>query len=192
MKDNQNQKRINNIFDNPYLLRQLSEISVGVRKASDIEVQELNKRIHNNRKKVIFIILILVGLAFLLNMLAGVYGLILSFFFIINSFFSVNSDKLIGLKSFKDSKYLIIKCNIRNRDAQTKYSNDGISSKTELKILCKDLNNLYIDDFFPCNENTYRRCNQADIIVLKTNNGKAYINSFDRMWIDGTRIVKCN
>ena len=44
------------------LLKELSENSVGVRKASDFEIRELNKRICNNKKIALFIILIFGGI----------------------------------------------------------------------------------------------------------------------------------
>jgi len=71
-----------------------------------------------------------------------------------------------------DVIYLIMECTICEKN---KYD------RRRYEIRCKDVNELYIDDWFKCYSGTYMN-QKANIVIAKERKGRVYINSFDVLW----------
>jgi len=176
----------NNIKKNKRLLYELSENSLGIRKANDYEVKELSERIKLNRRTLLIMCIACPCLCmfaaleikdvFMLKLFSG-----LSVFFIFVSF--VVCSYLTRLRNDKDVTYLIMECTICDKIDYSRKNGH------HYKIRCKDINRLYIDDWFVCGWETYTD-NKANIVLAKQKNGKVYINSFDKLWSRPSVIVK--
>ena len=179
----------NSIIEDKVLLRELNENSKGVRCATNSEINELNKRIDFNKFPVIiapcFLILwILIDFlqpstlsSFVLLQISIIPIVIILIYMLIFSYF---------WKVFKvrNAVYLIIECNASDKISYK------IGRRTKIyKIRCRDKRKIYIDNWFSCTRETYHN-KLIKIVVVKGNNKKAYIGSFDKMWRTHPYIVR--
>jgi len=160
-------------------INELTENSKGVRKATEAEIVEIEKRFLINKIMAFSLYIIVIPTLHMpKTFIIGIILLVSVAVIIINLFAKIFK--------VKNALYLIAECKIMEK---FNYNTGAEVKSSHFKVRCQDAQKLYIDNWFECDYETYKN-GKIKIVIVKNKNGKVYINSFDKLWRVPSYVIK--